>query len=289
MNKNGEYRIQDTGYRTQATGTFPHLGTTNNSLLPLLLVIVIQLLPSLLFGYTIGGPSIGAKKYRFISSIIYTRDARDIRGLRINSNRVLWRLNMGLPYFIELYGMIGGSDINFPSTDPLYVSGYNGSWEMAYGGGIRVHYLDWLIPRLTPQVVSSYVNLFVFTNSSVDTIAEAGIRNWKVKYRMREYGISAYWSYQWRSFMFYSGAEWTYTEGRVYWEAYTPSYERLYASSSYFNDPGNPPRPIFGVDLILPKNLYLTFELRPWINKENTTFSISFSQAGGFRKKLTAK
>ena len=264
--------------------------TVKNPILPLLLVIIIivQFLPSLLFGYTIGAPSIIAEKYKFISSFVYTREGRNIRELRVKSNRALWHLSMGFNQYLELYGMIGGSDINFPSNEPLYVSGYNGSWEMAYGGGIKVHYLDWRISRTSPQFVRSYLNFFIFTNSSVDTVHETSIRNWKVKYKLREYSFSAYWSYQWRSLIFYSGAEWTYIEGRVYWEAYTSSYDMLYASSSYFNDPGQPPRPVLGFYILLPKSLILSFELRPWIHKESTTFSISFSQTGGLRKGIVS-
>ncbi len=249
------------------------------------LIGLLILLPSLLFGYAIGGPTVGARQYKFVSSLMYTREARDLSGLRINSNRVLWRLNWGITDFLEIYGMIGGSDINFPSNEPFYITGYNGSWEMAFGGGVRLYYLDWRIAQL-PRNFRSFVHLFIFAHSSVDTLIEAGVRNWRVKYRMQELGLSAYWSYNWQRLIFYGGGEWTYISGRVYWEAYTTDYEPLYKSNAYFSDPTFWPRPVLGVDIRLPKNLYLSFELRPWFNKKNTTFTISFSQTGGLREGL---
>ncbi len=144
--------------------------------------LLVLLVPSLILAYPIAGPS--AESGRFSASFIYTREARNIRGLKIKSDRALSRLTYGITCYLEIYPILGGADLNFPS-DNDYVSYYNGSWELALGCGIRFHYLDWILPTSPPQYLRSYVNLFYFTYESRDTITEGSLRYWKVKYRMR--------------------------------------------------------------------------------------------------------
>jgi hypothetical protein len=235
------------------------------------------------FAYPIGGPSISPEKGKFIGSILYTRDARNIRGLRIHSNRLLARVCYGVSYWLDIYPLFGTTDMNFPPASS-YISEFNGSWELAYGGGLRIHYLDWMLRTQTPQYVRSYVNLFYFTYLSRDTVSEGHMRYWKVKYEMREYGIGVYWGYQWHSFIFYGGGEYTYLNGRVWWEAYSSRWTQIFKSSSFFNDPAQTPRPILGLDILFPINLVLTLELRPWYNKDKVAFTVSLSQKGALRK-----
>lgn len=244
------------------------------------LSLLLPLLATTLFGYPIAG--ISPESSKFSVSLLYTREARNIRGLKIHSNRFLTRLSYGLTYYLEIYPLIGGADLNFPSGNE-YVSYYNGSWELAIGGGMKIHYLDWIIPASTPQFLRSYVNLFYFTYESRDTISEGTLRHWKVKYHMREFGLGIYWSYQWKALNFSFGGEYTYINGRVWWEAYTASWARIFKSSSFFNDPSQYPRPIIGLDIIMPFNLVLSIETRAWYNKERTSVSIFITQLGAIK------
>ncbi|MBN2541617.1 hypothetical protein JXI42_02020 [bacterium] len=253
-----------------------------------IIFLIILLFGSHIYAYSLANPTPSLLKGALRFSGEYTFAKRMIKGdggpdFKIKSNRVLVKPSY-CPYTgWELFGLLGSADLNFTSPDPITLENYNGSWELALGFGTKVHYYDFAVESTGEYIVRCYATALFFTHMSKGEVKEGRYWLWKSDYRWQEYMIGAYCSMQYKQIIPYVGLEWFYINGRVDRGAFrkedlSSEYTKFFDQTAYFADPTQWPKPVIGMDLMLPAKIILSFELIPW-NKDQTTLTFGISQS----------
>ncbi|HHS49687.1 MAG TPA: hypothetical protein ENN07_01040 [candidate division Zixibacteria bacterium] len=201
---------------------------------------------------------------------------------RINSQRVLLKPTLGVFRYVDAYGYLGWGDVNFPSVRTA-LTDFDGSPEMAFGLGIRTHfadfYPDFCCKNLTSHPVRIYaVTHWLTTQSSDKVVLSGGVQHYEDRYRFQQWDIGLYGNWQFGRTIPYLGIKWTYLYGRKYRKAFSGESGEPYARlTGLYNDPGQYPKPILGLDIDLGKGYVLSLETSYW-GKDETSIGIGLSQ-----------
>ncbi|MCK5833202.1 hypothetical protein KAH81_05975 [bacterium] len=201
---------------------------------------------------------------------------------KINSQRILLKPSLGLFRFVEANAILGMADLNFPSISSVYTD-FNGSQELAFGLGLKTHFAYYYpafgCRRISKQPVRLYaIANWLTTVSSDEVIFGGGVLHYVDSYRFQQFDMSLYGSWQFGRTVPYLGIKWTYLTGRKYRKAYSASSGTPFTKmSGLFNDPGQYPKPILGLDIDIGKGYVLTLEASYW-GKSETTIGIGLSQ-----------
>ena len=192
---------------------------------------------------------------------------------KLNSYRALAKPAYGILPLVEIFGLIGAGDFNMKSLQPKIYDDYNGSWEIAMGGGLRIYVANLYL-------FQCYTEGLFYTNYSRDKVWQSDEIEYETDFRWREYAFSGYGSIQFGSLRFFVGAQWVILEATIHRDTYRHSGDTRYQvniEEEYFLDPTQMPKPIVGVELQLPRYLVLNLELTLW-KKDELSFSLGASQ-----------
>ncbi len=187
---------------------------------------------------------------------------------------------------IDAYGLIGTADVNLPAKS--YASAYNGSAEPAFGIGFKADMNGVDLDSYGEYRLHFYMDARYLRTLSYGDINYGSITRWHTKYLWNEYNIAAIAAFEyvdWKGFVPYLGVQWMYIDGKTYRTAYiyrTDSQGQQYETSfpvqsEFFNDPGQWPKPVIGVDFKLKKGFVLSFETIFW-GRKGTSLSVGISQ-----------
>ncbi|MBN1756368.1 hypothetical protein JW877_09175 [bacterium] len=256
------------------------------------LILVFSILVSLgvssTWGYSLANPSPSMLGGKLRISADYTIARRVITSdsgpdFKVVSNRLLLKPSYSPLSGWELFGLLGSADLNFKSPDPIYLDNYDGTWELAFGFGSKIQYYNVALDANEEFIIRFYATGLFFSHFSRGEIDEASIWLWKSNYRWQEYMIGAYWSMQYNRLIPYLGLEWYYINGRVDRGAYrmdntSQKYNKFFDQTAYFADPTQFPKPVIGIDYMLPAKIILSLEIVPWV-RDQTTVTVGISQA----------
>ncbi len=240
---------------------------------------------------TVGNPGYETLKSRLQVSAEYQRENTEIKQesappFRMNSNRLLVKFSSSFVDGWSLGLLLGGSDMNVDYSSRS-LSDYNGSWELAFGAESKNHYWDFCLGnRGEYGVLRSYFAVGYLTTLTRGKATRGADTYYKISYRWNEFGGGVYWLYEnpwYTNLVFYFGGEWHNVEGKIHYERYFKS-SQMSKSDGYFYVPTLYPKPMVGLDIILPNRYTLSFELRFW-DKHSTSLTIGVSQIGEAQKR----
>jgi len=199
---------------------------------------------------------------------------------KLNSNRAFLKPSLGFLRFVEGYGYFGFSNLNIPSISSA-AEDFNGSSEMAFGLGLKTHYAVFYPgcrqKRRCP--IRCYaIGRWLTTYSSDEVQFGGGFLHFVDSYRFQQFDMGLYGSWYLGRTQPYLGVNWTYITGRKYRKSYSDvSPDPFLTISGYYNDPGQYPKPVIGLDIDLGKGYTLTFETHFW-GKSETSIGVGISQ-----------
>ncbi len=201
---------------------------------------------------------------------------------RLNSQRLMLKPTLGILRYVEMHGLFGMSDLNIPSVSSAYTD-FNGSQELAFGLGLKTHfalfYPAFGCRRISKNPVKLYSGVtWLTTRSSDDVIFGGGVLHYVDSYRFQQFDLGIYGSWQFGKTVPYVGIKWTNIIGRKYRKGYLGSSDEPFTRmSGLFNDPGQYPKPVVGLDIGLGKGYVISLEANYW-GKSETSIGIGLSQ-----------
>jgi len=231
-----------------------------------------------LMAIMVANPTSETPYERFGVSTEYTYERWKIRypgtDYKITSQRLLAKPSLGVLRYLDLYGYLGVADMNIPQDN------YNGGGEMAFGLGTRLHYAIFY-PNLGCKTcyfpIRWYAAASWLTTKTSGTLEFGTTRHTVVDYRFQNIDIAMYGSWEFGRLKPYIGAHWTYIVGRKYIEYYSSGTSPYATYTQLFNDPGQYPKPMLGLDIDLGKGYVLSFE-SSYLGKSETSISVGLSQ-----------
>lgn len=238
-------------------------------------------------GIMIGNPAAETPYERFGTSIEFDYEKWAIHyktgpDYKIDSQRFLIEPSLGVFRYVQLSGLIGMADLNSPSISRV-VTDFDGSQELAFGLGIKTHFAIFY-PGIGCRSGGCYpIKLFAVANwlttKSMDHVVfGSGVLNYEDAYRFQQFDIAFYGSHPVGRTIPYLGVKWTYILGRKYRRAYSGESTEPFAKiSGMFNDPGQYPKPVIGLDINIGKGYVLTLE-GCYFGKSETSIGVGLSQ-----------
>jgi len=226
----------------------------------------------------VANPTSETPHERFGMSVEYTYEKWKIRypgtDYKITSQRIFAKPSLGILRYLDLYGYLGVADINIPQDD------YNGSGEMAFGLGTRLHYAVFY-PNLGCNTcyfpIRWYATASWLSTKTSGNIPIGTTRRTDVDYRFQNIDLGLYGSWEFGRVKPYLGVHWTYITGRKYIEYYSTNPEPYASLTELFTDSGQYPKPLLGLDIDLGKGYVLSVE-SSYLGKSETSVSIGLSQ-----------
>ena len=238
------------------------------------------------FGIMVGNPTSETPYNKFGTGVEFDYEKWKIRyegpDYRLNSRRVLIKPSLGIFRFTDIYGYFGMADIDMPSHSTAQED-FNGKQELAFGLGVRMHYAVFY-PSIGCRWTARYplrwyvTASWLTTRSSDEVQFGGGLLHFVDSYRYQNFDIGFYGSWRFGRTKPYIGVHWTYITGRKYRKSYSEDSGEPYARlSGFFNDPGQYPKPVIGLDIDIGKGYVLGLETSYW-GKSETSIGIGLSQ-----------
>ncbi len=231
--------------------------------------------------------------FRISGEYTYERRFIDYAGsndLRMSSDRIIVKPAFSVirsdAMDIDAYGLLGSANIKLPAKS--YATAYNGTAEIALGGGLKADLNSVDLDSYGSYKLHFYADVRYLRTKSFGDVNYGTTMRWHSEYLWNEYNMAAFAALEyvdWKGFVPYLGVQWMYIDGVTKRTAYisrTDSegavYEASYpVRSEFFNDPGQWPKPVLGVDLKLKKGIVISLETVFW-GKKGTSLSIGASQ-----------
>lgn len=244
----------------------------------ILIVLTAMIFVTPLMAIMVANPTSETPYERFGVAAEYTYEKWKIRypgtDFDISSQRILAKPSLGVLKYLDLYGYLGVTDMNIPQ------SGFNGSGEMAFGLGSRLHYAIFY-PNLGCKTcyypIRWYAAVTWLTTKTYGTIPFGTTRRTEVTYRFQNIDLSLYGSWEFGRIKPYVGVHWTYITGRKYVDYYSSGAEPYASLSQLFTDPGQYPKPLLGLDIDVGKGYVISLETT-YFGKDETSISVGISQ-----------
>jgi hypothetical protein len=215
---------------------------------------------------------------RFGMAAEYTYEKWKIRypnsDFKLDSQRLLAKPSLGVLRYLDLYGYIGVTDMNIAQSN------FDGSGEMAFGLGSRLHYAVFY-PNLGCNTcyypIRWYAAATWLTTKTSGSIPFGTTRRSEVTYRFQTIDLSLYGSWEFGRIKPYVGVHWTYIAGRKYIDYYSTNPQPYASVTSLFSDPSQYPKPLLGLDIDVGKGYVISLEAT-YFGKDETSISVGISQ-----------
>jgi|GEM_PF-1916154 len=203
---------------------------------------------------------------------------------KFTSQRGLVKPSLGVFRFVDIYGYIGFSDLNLALHDvDTFLSDLNGSKEMAFGLGTRIHFAVFY-PSLGCKwggcyPIKWYADLSWLTYASNGEVYDDQDDESDVfDIRFQDFRYGLYGDWQFGRTRPYIGIVWTYMIGHFYWTPESALEEGVFAQQDgLITYPESLPKPVIGLDIDLGKAYYLSLEMSYW-GKDETSIGIGLSR-----------
>jgi len=243
------------------------------------IIATVAILAAPAMAIMVANPTSETPYERFGMAVEYTNEKWKVRypsaDLRLTSQRILAKPSLGVLRYLDLYGYLGATDMNIPQSD------FNGSGEIAFGLGSRLHYAVFY-PNLGCNTCSFPIRWYAaatWLTTKTSGTRPIGASGWQdITYRFQTIDLSLYGSWEFRRIKPYIGVHWTYILGRRYIDYYNSTNPDPYASgTNLFSDPSQYPKPLLGLDIDVGKGYVISLEAT-YFGKDETSISVGISQ-----------
>jgi hypothetical protein len=238
--------------------------------------------PQVLWAQPVGSPILTQSHKEFTVSLLGGYVRKNIERIQNNSPRYLLRTAYGLAEFIDLFVDVGFTKVSLVTLDED-ITNFEGKYNLAYGGGIKIRLLN-IRPYRFSIFTSGQVFRFITTPSSEELLTIGGGEISKIRelhYDWRELQINLGTTKGWGVVRLYSGLNAKFIQ-RLETQVEKIVVNGIGESENSQNGEylsGLETSPFAGVDFNLPSRYKLSFEI-VGRNRSDLAFYIGISQTG---------